>query len=161
MIFAVDFDGTLSFGQWPEVGPANDGLIRLLKKRRLTGDKLILWTCREGAELDAVNDAIAEKKKISFIYNDYGTDFQLHPRREMPYIVILFMTGWDWLNGFTDLFQETAYFGRNCLRGKNTNSIYVEGTARIGNAKAVIMCRPEYRNKGKYVQDAVQAFRDQ
>lgn len=53
MIFAVDFDGTLSFGQWPEVGPANDGLIRFLKKRRLYGDKLILWTCREGAELDA------------------------------------------------------------------------------------------------------------
>lgn len=37
--------------------------------------------------LDAVNDAITEKKKISFIYNSYGTDFQLHPRREEPYIV--------------------------------------------------------------------------
>ena len=37
--------------------------------------------------LDAVNDAITEKKKISFIYNSYGTDFQLHPRREKPYIV--------------------------------------------------------------------------
>lgn len=37
--------------------------------------------------LDAVNDAITERKKISFIYNSYGTDFQLHPRREKPYIV--------------------------------------------------------------------------
>lgn len=37
--------------------------------------------------LDTVNDAITEKKKISFIYNSYGTDFQLHPRREYPYIV--------------------------------------------------------------------------
>lgn len=37
--------------------------------------------------LDAVNDAIADNKKISFIYNNYGTDFQLHPRREEPYIV--------------------------------------------------------------------------
>jgi predicted DNA-binding transcriptional regulator YafY len=37
--------------------------------------------------LDAVNDAIAKKKKISFIYNSYGIDFKLHPRRETPYIV--------------------------------------------------------------------------
>jgi predicted DNA-binding transcriptional regulator YafY len=37
--------------------------------------------------LDAVNDAIANKKKISFIYNSYGVDFKLHPRREAPYIV--------------------------------------------------------------------------
>lgn len=37
--------------------------------------------------LDAVNDAISQKKKISFTYNDYGTDFKLHPRRDEPYIV--------------------------------------------------------------------------
>jgi predicted DNA-binding transcriptional regulator YafY len=37
--------------------------------------------------LDAVNDAIANKKKISFIYNSYGIDIKLHPRREAPYIV--------------------------------------------------------------------------
>lgn len=37
--------------------------------------------------LDAANDAISQKKKISFIYNDYGTDFKLHPRRDEPYIV--------------------------------------------------------------------------
>jgi predicted DNA-binding transcriptional regulator YafY len=37
--------------------------------------------------LDTVNDAIATKKKISFIYNNYGIDFKLHPRREAPYIV--------------------------------------------------------------------------
>lgn len=37
--------------------------------------------------LDAINDAIAENKKISFIYNDYKIDFKLHPRREEVYIV--------------------------------------------------------------------------
>ena len=37
--------------------------------------------------LDTVNDAIAGKKKISFIYNTYGTDFKLHPKRDMRYIV--------------------------------------------------------------------------
>ena len=34
MVFAVDFDGTLSFGQWPECGPANEGLFVFLNKRR-------------------------------------------------------------------------------------------------------------------------------
>ena len=32
--------------------------------------------------IDVINDAIEKKKKISFTYNDYGTDFKLHPRRE-------------------------------------------------------------------------------
>lgn len=29
-VFAVDFDGTISLGKWPEVGPANDRLISYL-----------------------------------------------------------------------------------------------------------------------------------
>ena len=37
--------------------------------------------------LDEINDAIAEKRKISFIYNTLGTDLKLHPKREEPYIV--------------------------------------------------------------------------
>ena len=74
MIFAVDFDGTLSFGQWPGVGEPNVELIRFLNERKKKGDKLILWTCREadsldvaldwckvqGLEFDAVNDNLPE-----------------------------------------------------------------------------------------------------
>ena len=37
--------------------------------------------------LDTLNDAIAERKKVSFIYNFYGKDFKLHPKRETPYVV--------------------------------------------------------------------------
>ena len=37
--------------------------------------------------LDIINDAISEKKKIAFIYNDMGTDLKLHPRRDREYIV--------------------------------------------------------------------------
>ena len=53
IVKAVDFDGTLSFGQWPQCGPPNKGLIEFLKKRKNQGDKLILWTCRDGDDLDA------------------------------------------------------------------------------------------------------------
>ena len=37
--------------------------------------------------LDVLNDAIEAKRKVSFVYNSYGTDFKLHPKREEPYIV--------------------------------------------------------------------------
>jgi len=37
--------------------------------------------------LDIINDAISEKKKISFTYNNVGTDFKLHPRRDREYVV--------------------------------------------------------------------------
>ena len=59
-ILAIDFDGTLSFGRWPEVGPANDRLISYLLDRKRCGDKLILWTCRAGAALDAAIDFCAQ-----------------------------------------------------------------------------------------------------
>lgn len=74
MVFAIDFDGTLSFGKYPDTGPANEGLINFLVIRKKKGDKLILWTCREGEflqraidfcrnnglEFDAVNDNLPE-----------------------------------------------------------------------------------------------------
>lgn len=82
MILAVDFDGTLSLGEWPSVGPANEKLFRFLRKRKDEGDKLILWSCRVGKpledavawcrennlEFDAVNDNLPEVVEI------YGTN---------------------------------------------------------------------------------------
>ena len=79
---AVDFDGTLSLGTWPSIGPANKELIDFLKEQKKNGDKLILWTCREGnalqeavkwcekegLEFDAVNDNIPE------MIERYGTN---------------------------------------------------------------------------------------
>lgn len=82
MILGVDFDGTLSLGQWPECGPANNKLIEFLLHRQKLGDKLILWTCRENNELtaavewcedngllfDAINDNLPE------IIEKYGSN---------------------------------------------------------------------------------------
>lgn len=51
-ILAVDFDGCLCESKWPEIGAPNTRLIERLKRRVKQGDKLILWTCREGKQLD-------------------------------------------------------------------------------------------------------------
>lgn len=37
--------------------------------------------------LDTINEAISQHKKISFVYNKYGSDFKLHPKREEKYVV--------------------------------------------------------------------------
>lgn len=37
--------------------------------------------------VDVIDDAISDGKKISFMYNDYGADKQLHPRRDHESVV--------------------------------------------------------------------------
>ena len=73
-IIAVDFDGTLCFSNWPDLGDPNTSLIEYLLKEKAAGNKLILWTCRAGQALldatrwcqehglsfDAVNDNLPE-----------------------------------------------------------------------------------------------------
>ena len=53
VIYAVDFDGTLSFGRFPDVGEPNDNLFRFLKEEQSRGARLILNTCRNGDDLAA------------------------------------------------------------------------------------------------------------
>lgn len=52
---AVDFDGTLCYSHWPDLGEPNQALINYLQEWRRNGNKLILWTCRAG---DALNSAL-------------------------------------------------------------------------------------------------------
>lgn len=55
-IYAVDFDGTLCEEAYPLIGRPNTALIKWLKERKASGDKLILWTSRVGPYLlEAVN----------------------------------------------------------------------------------------------------------
>ena len=56
MIIAVDFDGTLCENKWPEIGDPYPGVIAFCLGQRMTGSKLILWTCRQGKELQAAID---------------------------------------------------------------------------------------------------------
>lgn len=74
-VYAVDFDGTLNLAdKYPSLGEPNTELFDFLKQRKQFGDKIILYTCREGKlledavrycriqgmEFDAINDNIRE-----------------------------------------------------------------------------------------------------
>ena len=37
--------------------------------------------------IDTIDEAISQNKKVSFIYNSYGADKKLHPKRESEYVV--------------------------------------------------------------------------
>ncbi len=52
-VIAVDFDGCLCASKWPDIGEPNWPIIRELIREQAEGAKLILWTCREGHQLQA------------------------------------------------------------------------------------------------------------
>ena len=51
-IIAVDFDGTLCEHKYPDIGPPHTNIITRLKQMKAAGFALILWTCREGKDLE-------------------------------------------------------------------------------------------------------------
>ena len=53
MIYAVDFDGTLCENAWPDIGKPKLAIIERMRFAKDQGDKVILWTNREGAALEA------------------------------------------------------------------------------------------------------------
>lgn len=73
-IIAIDFDGTLCYGDYPNIGAPRHAVIERARAEREKGAKLILWTCRggeklrealdwcavHGLEFDAVNENLPE-----------------------------------------------------------------------------------------------------
>lgn len=64
--------------------------------------------------LDTISDAITEKKKIRFVYNSYGRDLKLHPRREEPYLVNPYQmaacNGFYYLIGNYDKYDNVSHY---------------------------------------------------
>ena len=81
-VIAVDFDGVLFTDAYPKIGMPIAPNINRAKNARANGEKLILWTCREGfalaeaiaackavgLEFDAINENLPEMKE------KYGSD---------------------------------------------------------------------------------------
>lgn len=111
-IYAVDFDNTLSIGEYkfPDTGKPNIPLIAYLIDRQKEGDRIILWSCREGDDLavavawcrnlgltfDAVNDNDSKMKEAwgnnpRKVFADYYIDdravkdyTELLPKSKVP-----------------------------------------------------------------------------
>lgn len=79
VIYAVDFDGTLSFGRFPDVGEPNENPFRFLISERERGARLILYTCRTGGNL-----AIAVE-----YCRDHGLEFEF-VNENLPELIELY-----------------------------------------------------------------------
>lgn len=56
IIVAFDFDGTITLkDEYPNIGTPNIDIINIIKSLQENNVKVILWSCREGVEL---NDAV-------------------------------------------------------------------------------------------------------
>lgn len=81
-VYAVDFDGYLCDVAWPGIGAPHLGVIEHYKELRRAGNKLILWTCREGEMLQKAVDWCAKHGLYFDAWNDnlperialYGTN---------------------------------------------------------------------------------------
>lgn len=59
-VIAIDFDGTLCFNKYPEIGAPRKKVIDHALAEQAAGATLILWTCREGDLLQAAIKACAD-----------------------------------------------------------------------------------------------------
>lgn len=91
MIIAVDFDGTLADTDATRIYTANENLIAKLIILRQKGNKVILWTCREG---DRLNDAVEFCRKYGLEFDAVNDNlprykaFNLNPRKIFANIYI-------------------------------------------------------------------------
>lgn len=70
--FAVDADGTMLVDDYPNVR-FQEHAIRVLLSLQAAGHKLMLWTCREGAERDLV---VSEAKRKGLMFDAVNANLE-------------------------------------------------------------------------------------
>lgn len=72
MTIAIDFDGTIVSDRYPAIGTERPFATQTLRMLEEEGHRLILWTCREGKELE---DALAWCKERGVEFYAVNKDF--------------------------------------------------------------------------------------
>ncbi len=79
MIIAVDFDGTIVEHRYPAIGPEKEGAIDTLKLLSREGNKLILFTVRDGELLDQAVEFCRRRGLEFFAVNSNTPQNELLP----------------------------------------------------------------------------------
>lgn len=116
LILAVDFDGTICDHQFPAIGPPMEGAFETLKRFQEKGDRLILWTCREGMFLkEAINFCKVhgvefEEHNNNAKEHDYARSRKIYADRYIDDRMIGGFPGWDVIEKYIDeLREQLAY----------------------------------------------------
>lgn len=76
-ILAVDFDGTLAFSnKYGQLETANIPLFKTLIEYQNNGHKIILWTCREGKDLEEAKDFCVQNRLLFDAVNENVPEWQ-------------------------------------------------------------------------------------
>jgi len=76
LVIAVDFDGTVVEHRYPEIGDVIPGAFEVLHELQEKGHKLILWTVRDGIDLQAAIDFCLDHGIMFYAANES------HPNEE-------------------------------------------------------------------------------
>lgn len=69
-IYAIDFDGTIAQTKWPDIIGPNRPVVDFIKRLHARGDQWILWTNRDGENLDMALDWCREQGIVPDAVND-------------------------------------------------------------------------------------------
>lgn len=100
---AVDFDGTIVEHNFPEIGEIIPGAFEVLREIQAKGHKLILWTVRDGIDLQNATDFCLENGVIFYAINESfpNEDFNKYISRKIDVDIFIDdrsiggFIGWD------------------------------------------------------------------
>lgn len=83
MIYAIDWDGTVcTYDTFPEIGPELDDAVLCMKDLQKLGHRVIIWTCRAGANLDLVKQWLKDHDFVPDAINDDVRSTKIWMRRD-------------------------------------------------------------------------------
>ncbi len=74
MIIAIDFDGTLHTGKYPNIGTPQPYSVQVMNELHADGHYLIIWTCRENQQQTDMINWLLEHKIPFHRINDHAPE---------------------------------------------------------------------------------------
>jgi ribonucleotide monophosphatase NagD (HAD superfamily) len=74
---ACDYDGTIAFDSYPEVGAVKEYASVVLRRVKEAGGQIIIWTCRTGKDAEEVKKKLADAGIEYDAFNDNLPETQL------------------------------------------------------------------------------------
>ena len=93
MTIAVDFDGTIVEHKYPEIGKEKPFAIQTLRTLQQEGNRLILFTSREGEKLDAAVEFCHKRGLDFYAVNSNQPPDALFPRQTSKVIADVYKIG--------------------------------------------------------------------
>lgn len=125
LIDSLLFSKHIPYSQCKDLVEKLEGLSNRYFRSRIRFISTLPETTPQNKELfytiEVLDEAIAKGKQVSFIYNSYGTDKKLHPKREQEYIVNPYQmaatNGRYYLIGNYDKYNNVAHYRLDRITG--------------------------------------------